>query len=174
MLLQPLFPILKNLNATHLGKSLSPHKQTTMTSLIQTGKKRTLSISLSVVLISIHTIYFYHAVRPEIETDKLIQQLIRFALTLGLLVLVYKGVRWAKSVAIVLFSLAIIVAVLGLITIATPSLVSKVPLMVMVFIYGLAVYHFAFAKSFKAFFAFQNARLRGQDLDDESEFESND
>ena len=38
-----------------------------MNELAKIGKKRTILISISVLLVSIHTIYFYHAVRPEID-----------------------------------------------------------------------------------------------------------
>jgi fatty acid desaturase len=127
-----------------------------MNEQIKTGKKRTILISISILLVSLHTIYFYHAVRPEIETKKLIQQIIRFLLTIGLLVLVYKGKKWAKIVSIILFSLAILGALIGLVTIGSESFVNKVPLLVMILIYSVAVYHFGFSKSFNAFFEHQN------------------
>ena len=78
-----------------------------MNELTKIGKKRTILISISILLVSIHTIYFYHSVRPEIESKKLIQQIIRFSLTIGLLIMVYKGKNWAKIVSIILFSLAL-------------------------------------------------------------------
>lgn len=62
-----------------------------MNTLAKIGKKKTILISISILLVSIHTIYFYHSVRPEIESKKLIQQLIRFLLTIGLLIMVYRG-----------------------------------------------------------------------------------
>jgi hypothetical protein len=98
-----------------------------MTELIKTGKKRTILISISILLVSIHTIYFYHAVRPDIETTKLIQQGIRFLLTVGLLVFIYKGKKWAKIVSIVLFSLAVLGALVGLFTIDSESVINKLP-----------------------------------------------
>ena len=55
-----------------------------MNELTKLGKKRTILISISILLVSIHTIYFYHSVKPEIETKKLIQQIIRLLLTIGL------------------------------------------------------------------------------------------
>ena len=127
-----------------------------MTELIKTGKKRTILISISILLVSIHTIYLYHSVRPDVETKKLIQQAIRFLLTIGLLVLVYKGKNWAKIVSIVLFSFAIVGALIGLFTIQSESIIYKVPLIVMLFVYSIAVYHFGVSKGFKAFFEYQN------------------
>lgn len=129
-----------------------------MNELTKLGKKRTILISISILLVSIHTIYFYHSVRPEIESKKLIQQIIRFSLTVGLLIMVYKGKNWAKIVSIILFSLALLGALVGLATLDTPF-INKTPLLVMVFVYSMAIYHFGFAKSFKEFFKFQNTEI---------------
>jgi hypothetical protein len=129
-----------------------------MNELTKIGKKRTILISISILLVSIHTIYFYHSVRPEIESKKLIQQLIRFSLTIGLLIMVYKGKNWAKIVSIILFSLALLGALVGLGTLDTPF-INKIPLLVMIFVYSMAIYHFGFAKSFKEFFKFQNTEI---------------
>jgi presenilin-like A22 family membrane protease len=130
-----------------------------MNELIKNGRKRTILISISIVLVSIHTIYFYHAVRPEIETKKLVQQAIRLLLTIGLLIAVYKGKKWAKITSIILFSLALLSALIGLVTLESPIVV-KIPLIVMIIIYSIAIYHFGFAKSYKAFFEYQNSGER--------------
>ncbi len=127
-----------------------------MTASIKTGKRRTILISISILLVSLHTIYFYHSVRPDIETKKLIQQIIRFLLTIGLLVYVYKGKKWAKIVSIVLFSLAILGAVIAIFSIESPSIIIKTPLLVMILVYSVAIYHFGVSKSFKAFFEYKN------------------
>lgn len=128
-----------------------------MNELTKIGKKRTLLISISILLVSIHTIYFYHSVKLEIESKKLIQQLIRFLLTIGLLIMVYKGKKWAKTISIVLFSLALLGALIPLGTLET-SFINKIPLLVMIFVYSMAIYHFGFAKSFKEFFKYQNTK----------------
>ncbi|WP_299123414.1 DUF4240 domain-containing protein [uncultured Tenacibaculum sp.] len=130
-----------------------------MNHLINTGKKRTILISISILLISIHTIYFYHSVRPEIEVKKLISQLVRFSLTLGLLIMVHKGKSWAKNISLVLFSIAVLIASVSFFTINAPIL-NKTPLIVMIFIYSMAIHHFGFSSSYKAFFDFQNSGTR--------------
>lgn len=126
-----------------------------MNHLIENGKRRTILISISIILISLHTIYFYHSVKPEIDSDKLIQQIVRLSLTIGLLIMIYRGKNWARIISIFLFSLTIIGAIIGFVLINN-SFVNKIPLLVMVFVYSMAVYHFAFAKSFKEFFNYQN------------------
>lgn len=129
-----------------------------MNELTKIGKKRTVLISISILLVSIHTIYFYHSVRPEIESKKLITQLIRFSLTIGLLIMVYKGKNWAKIVSIILFSLALLGGLIALGTLDTPF-INKAPLLVMIFVYSMAIYHFGFAQSFKEFFKYQNSGI---------------
>lgn len=129
-----------------------------MNELTKIGKKRTILISISILLVSIHSIYFYHSVRPEIESKKLIPQIIRFSLTIGLLIMVYKGKNWARIVSIILFSLAIIGGLIGFVALDAP-LINKVPLLVMIFVYSIAIYHFGFGESFKEFYKFQNTEI---------------
>ncbi|TCI92699.1 hypothetical protein [Tenacibaculum sp. M341] len=126
-----------------------------MNQSIISGKRKTIQVSLSVVLISIYTIYIYHSVRPEINFSKLIQQIIRLSLSIGLLIMVYKGKNWARIVSIVLFTLAIIAAIVGMVFLNT-SHINKIPLLVMIFIYSKGIYHFGFSKDVKDFFRFQN------------------
>ncbi|HLG03637.1 MAG TPA: hypothetical protein VI731_08590 [Bacteroidia bacterium] len=128
-----------------------------MNELTKTGKNRTILISISILLVSIHTIYFYHVIRPEIETKKLVQQGIRFLLTIGLLIVTYKGKYWAKITSLVLFSLAILGALFGLVF-TGGHFATKIPLLVMLVVYSAAVYHFGFSKSFKAFYKYQNGK----------------
>ncbi|TCN56441.1 hypothetical protein EV142_105219 [Flavobacterium circumlabens] len=125
-----------------------------MNHLEKTGKIKTIFISISILMVSLHTIYFYNSTMPEIELKKIIQQTIRFLLTIGLLILVYRGKNWARILSVILFSLGILGAIIGLITIKTAP-VNKTPLIVMILVYSIAVYHFWFSKSFKAFFDYQ-------------------
>ena len=127
-----------------------------MNHLEKIGKQKTILISISILIVSLHTIYFYNSTIPEIASKKIFQQVVRFLLTIGLLIMVYKGKNWAKIVSIILFSLGVLGAIIGLTTITTTSIVNKIPLIVMFLVYSLAVYHFWFSKSFKAFFNYQN------------------
>ena len=128
-----------------------------MNELAKKGKYRTLLVFLSILLVSIHTIYFYHSVRPEIETKKLIQQIIRFCLTVGLLYLIYIGKNWAKNLAILLFILAIIGAIYGVLNFETPIII-KSPFIVIIIVYSFAIYHLQFSKSFKEFITFHQTK----------------
>lgn len=126
-----------------------------MNQLEKIGKIKTILISISILLVSLHSIYFYNSIIPEIESKKIIQQSIRFLLTIGLLIMVYKGKNWARIVSIILFSIGVLGAIVGLMTI-TSAVVNKIPFIVMILVYSSALYHFWFSKSFKAFFDYQN------------------
>ncbi|WP_445457852.1 hypothetical protein [Flavobacterium sp. HNIBRBA15423] len=126
-----------------------------MNHLEKAGKTRTILISISILMVSLHTIYIYNSVIPEIEPKKIIQQIIRFLLTIGLLLMIYKGKSWARIIAIILFVLGILGAVRGLLTIKQ-SILLKSPFIVMLLVYTVAIYHFWLSKSFKAFFNYQN------------------
>lgn len=119
------------------------------------GKKRTIQISISILLVSIHTIYFYHAVREDFDISKFSTQIIRFSLTVTLLYFLYKGHKWAKIISLILFSLGAIGAIVGFFLVEA-DFINKIPFLVMTFVYAMAIYHFAFAESFKAFYEYQN------------------
>ena len=130
-----------------------------MNDLVKDGKKKTILISISVLLVSLHTIYFSQSVLPEIDTKKLIQQIIRFSLTAGLLYATYIGKNWARNLFLVLFLLGIFGAVYGLLTVEN-DFANKVPFIVMIFIYSLATYHFSFSNSFSAFLKYQQQKTK--------------
>src|SRR5688572_13160685 len=94
------------------------------------GKIKTILISISILLVSLHTIYFYNSVVPEIETKKLIQQTIRFLITIGLLVMAYKGKNWARIVLILFSSFSVLGAIFALIGLPQ-SMGIKIPFIVM-------------------------------------------
>ncbi|RZJ50931.1 MAG: hypothetical protein EOO19_02025 [Chryseobacterium sp.] len=125
-----------------------------MNPLQKKGQIRTLSIFAAILLVSLYTIYFYQSSIPELDVKKLISQIIRFCLTVGLLYLVYLGKNWARILSIVLFSLAIILA-LSVIFSSTFTPLQEIPFYVMIFIYADAIFHLGFSESFKAFIKYQ-------------------
>lgn len=128
-----------------------------MTELILKGKIRTILISISILLISAHTIYSFQSALPALDSGKLTQQGIRFLLTLVLLLLVYRGAIWARIVTIIFLGIAIIGSLYAIFTLQG-SIVFRIPSIVMVTVYSIAFYHFTFSAPFKAFFTFQNQR----------------
>jgi len=126
-----------------------------MKNLIEIGRRRTLLISISILLLSLWSIYFEQSVKSEIDFTKLVRQIIRFLLTVSLLYFVYIGKNWARIIALILFGIGILVSIGAFIGIDRDFLI-KFPFLVMIFIYGMAFYHFVFSKSFKEFNKYQN------------------
>ena len=131
-----------------------------MNELIYLGKKRTILIAISIILFSLYTIYFEQTSNHEIDSEKLIKQIIRFCLTIGLLYLVFIVKNWARILAIVLFILAIIGSITAIVTIKV-NIALKIPFFVLIFIYGMAIYHFSYAKSFKAYWESLQSKNKG-------------
>ena len=125
-----------------------------LTVIEKIGKRRTILLSISILLVSIHTIYYYHSVIQEIEIKKIVQQIIRFLLTVWLLILIYKGANWARIVMIILAFVAVIGSLISIVTI-DQDFVLKTPLLVMAIVYSMAIYFLGFSKSYKAFATFQ-------------------
>lgn len=126
-----------------------------MTNLAQIGRRRTLQISASILIINLVTIYIYHSSVPGVHTTKTITQIVRLLLTIGLLYSIYLGKKWAKILRLILFGIAAISAYIFILT-SHLTIIKEVPFYVMIFIYSDAVFHFGFSKSFKAFEQYQN------------------
>ncbi|WP_181256209.1 DUF4240 domain-containing protein [Aurantibacter aestuarii] len=73
--------------------------------------------------------------------------------------------------SLILFSLALLGALIGLGTLDTPFM-NKIPIIVAIFVYSMAIYHFGFAKSFKEFFKFQNTEISESIQDSKEVMES--
>jgi len=121
-----------------------------MDQLIEIGRKRTILISISIILLSFWSIYFEQTSNSEIDYAKLVRQIIRLILTAGLLYLVYIGKNWARILMIIFSTLAILLSIGALIGLNV-DLMFKIPFLTMILVYTLTIYHFSFAKSFKAF-----------------------
>ncbi len=127
-----------------------------MNALERTGKRRTIRLSASILLLSVWSTYFYQSVQPEINFPKLFSQIVRFILTVLLLFFVYKGNKWARIIALILFSAGLILAVIAVFTIPHQSFSTEIPFYVMIIVYADTLFHFGFSRSFKAFMAYQN------------------
>lgn len=106
-------------------------------------------------MVSLHIIYNYNSVFVDVEAKKVGQQIVRFVLTIGILIMVYKGKNWARITLLVLFSVVNILALISLFTIEY-EILARTPIIVMIIVYSVAIYHFGFSRSFKAFSLYQN------------------
>jgi hypothetical protein len=127
-----------------------------MNELARQGRSQTIAISISVILISMFVIAFYHIPQDSVDPKKFFQQIVRFVLTLALLYFLFQGKNWARITLLVLFVLAMLSALIMLF-IPIP-LAGKIPLLVMIIIYGLGAYNLYFSKSFKAYFTYLNSK----------------
>jgi hypothetical protein len=127
-----------------------------MNELAKKGKIATIRIFASVVLVSIYTIVTYNILIDNVETKKIVQQVIRLCLTILLMYLVFRGKKWAVVVFTILFSIAALTAFVSLFR--DISFAGKIPLTVMAIIYALAVCHLNFSKTFKEYFNYLSTR----------------
>lgn len=125
-----------------------------MNKTIKTGMNRTILLSISILILSIFSIYFEQSGKMDLDIKKLIRQVIRFFLTIGLLYCVYIGKNWARILMLILLGFSTIISIGGILFIKK-DLIIKTPLFAMLIIYSLAIYHFAFSKKFQAFSNYQ-------------------
>jgi hypothetical protein len=121
-----------------------------MTESEQRGKSMTIRLFASCLLISIYVIITYNILVPNLETKKIIQQIIRFCLTVAFMYFILKGKKWAKDIFSVLLGLGFI---LGMTMIfGKSSFNTKIPMISMTLIYVWTIYHLNFSSNFKAYF----------------------
>ncbi len=127
-----------------------------MNELARQGRSQTIAISISIILISMFVIAFYHIPQDSVDPKKFFQQIVRFVLTLALLYFLFQGKNWARITMLFLFLLTILS---GLILLFIPFPVAgKIPILVMIITYGLGAYNLYFSKSFKAYFTYLNSK----------------
>ncbi len=129
-----------------------------MNQLQKKGRIQTVLISISILLVSLHTIFYYNSILPEVTTQKIAQQIVRFVLTIFLLIMIYKGKNWARVIFLILFSIGVLGAMWGLFFVEQ-DIITKIPFIVMAIVYSISIYHFGISKSFRAFASFQNKGL---------------
>lgn len=120
------------------------------------GRNLTIRVFLSVLLISVYTIVYYQLMVKNIDAKKLTQQIIRLGLTILMMYFIFKGKTWAKTTMSVLLSLAILV---GIVSLFMPlTIAGMIPLIVMLFIYFLALYHLNFSVYFIEYFKYLKSK----------------
>jgi hypothetical protein len=127
-----------------------------MNELATKGRNQTIIIFASVLLVSIYTIVSYHLAFPSVEAGKSFQQIVRFVLTVLIMIFIFKGKEWARTLFTVLFSVAVMIAVVSLFS--SLPLAGKIPMLVMSIVYSIAVYHLNFSDSFREYFDYVSTR----------------
>ncbi len=114
------------------------------------SNRKTLLVSLSVALVSIANVIVYHRTMPEVDASKITQQAVRFVLTVVLLVAAYKGKAWASTAIVLLFAIGLLAGVAALLAL-NASLLARIPLLVMVLVFAVAVHHYGWSDDYKRF-----------------------
>ncbi len=138
--------------------------------LIHIGRKRTFWISISILSISIYTIfhflYFKYKSHPYYKmwfTNRLIIEVIISTIFTFLLSLTYNGKEWAKQLAIIFLSIGVFMSTIYISTNLNYigncySYFNPTVSLITIFIYLIGILHFAFSKSFKVFSKYQNSK----------------
>jgi len=125
-----------------------------MNRLESTGYKRTVLISIMILIISSYTI-FYDNFILENDIEKLTRDLTRLLFTVILLYLTYQGRNWARILFVILFSIGLVGALYSLFW---RNVATKIPFAIMIVAYPFALYHFTYAKSYRAFVLHQKSK----------------
>jgi hypothetical protein len=121
-----------------------------MTESEQRGKAMTIRLFASCLLISIYIIVTYNILVPHVETKKILQQIIRFCITVAFMYFIFKGKKWAKDIFSVLLGLGVIFGMTMIF--GNSSFNAKIPIITMTLIYVWTIYHLNFSNNFKAYF----------------------
>ncbi|WP_116790136.1 hypothetical protein [Flavobacterium psychrotrophum] len=116
-----------------------------------TGRNITIRIFAGILLISIFTIVTYQLPLEFLDTKKLIQQIVRFGFTILIMYFVFQGKNWARVMLTILCTLAIFLGIISLFVLTWPA---HIAILLMILIYGMAVYHLNASVSFKAYFKY--------------------
>lgn len=127
-----------------------------MNDLARKGKIFTIRVFASVLLLSLYIIVSYNIIIDNMEVGKLIQQIIRFGLTLLLMYLILKGKSWAIFALTVLSIISAIGALISLF--GEFPLLGKGLFLTILLIHSLVIYHLNFSKSFKEYLIYLSSR----------------
>ncbi len=116
---------------------------------IHRGRIIVLVIAAAIIGFSALTISFYVL---TVGPHELPSQLVRFALTVGLMVCVYRGFVWARTLAAALFGLGTIGAAIDVLTMAPEQgVINRGILTIYVLVYGGATAALLFSSSVREF-----------------------
>ena len=124
-----------------------------MDELVQDGKGKFKAVALTLLGMSLYVIISYHVVNEMVDQGRLVKQVVRFGLEILLLILIYRGVRWAR----LLFSFLLGIGVIGFGVLLFMGGMNTdfVSLILMIVIYSNAIYAFNFSPSVAAFMKYQ-------------------
>lgn len=122
--------------------------------LAEIGRKKTMNVFYILIGLSISVIIFSHLTFKPVNAKEITKELIRLGLEIGLYYAIFLGKNWARTLMTILYIVGILISIFSMIALLGKSPVGLI-LLILVFVYGFAVYFFNADKDFKTFFEFQ-------------------
>ncbi|MBN1990560.1 MAG: hypothetical protein JW783_14245 [Bacteroidales bacterium] len=122
--------------------------------IAEKGRRKTLNVFYVLIGLSIFVIIFSHLTFKPVNAREIAQELIRIGLEIGLYYAIFLGKNWARTLMTILYILGIILGFFSMIALLGKSPVGLI-LLIMILVYGFAVYFFNADKDFKTFFEYQ-------------------
>ena len=121
---------------------------------IEKGKKKTVTIYFLLIGLSLFITFVSHLTFKPLSENEIIKEVFRLGVEIGLLAAIYKGHNWAKVIITILFLLGIILGIVPVITLISITYLGWF-MVVLLGIYGYALYFFNGDKDFLEFFKYQ-------------------
>ena len=121
---------------------------------IEKGKKKTVTIYFLLIGLSLFIAFVSHLTFKPLSENEIIKEVFRLGIEIGLLAAIYKGHNWAKVIITILFLLGIILGIVPMITLISKTYLGWF-MVILLGIYGYALYFFNGDKDFLEFFKHQ-------------------
>lgn len=120
-----------------------------------TGRSLVLAVIVASLSLSVLVIVAFNIGRGP---ERLPQQIVRFFLTVGLCVILYRGANWARWVAGILFALGGLGSLIGGVASLSTSIMAGLLLVVMGLVYLASAVILLFVPAVRAYFGVGNAK----------------
>lgn len=118
------------------------------------GRKKTLKVFYLMIGISISVMTISFLTFKQLNATEIVKVLVRLGFEVGLFFAVFAGKNWARTVLTILYIIGILISLFTMFAIIDKSPIGFV-MLILVLIYGFAVYFFNVDKDFKSFFDYQ-------------------
>ena len=122
--------------------------------IAEKGRKKTLNVFYILIGLSISVIVFSHLTFKPVNSKEIFKELLRFGLEIGLYYAIFIGKNWARVLMTILYIVGIVISIFSMIALLDKSPVGLI-LLILICVYGFAVYFFNADKDFKTFFEYQ-------------------
>ncbi|TNE55027.1 MAG: hypothetical protein EP344_13740 [Bacteroidetes bacterium] len=121
------------------------------------GRRGALRLFIAMILVSLLAMAYYQDAIGAMTVRTLIQQFLRFLLPLLFMYLILQGMRLAIQLFVVLLAIAVAAGIASLW--ALPGFLPKIPILLLVLIYGAGFRYFTWSADFREYVRFKNRRI---------------